>query len=303
MEICLTPYLIELIYDSVLKSFWRKAALRSFVRECAISENFLATWAADESKRQFLDRLFSKLRENEKGRKCIIRMAVFLAEQKTFPDLKGWEDSDKKIRDAHDAITKLRIHLREKKDEAKEIADRQRTLDQFHEHQEQVRRTQIDLKKLNERLTELSKMIGTQQAGYDFQKWFYDLLDYSEMTNRRPYFHGGRQIDGSLTLLDTTYLVELKFTKEPAVPTDIDSILKKIRDKADNTMGIMVSMSGYTDVAKKEASFPRTPLLLMDHRHLYAVLTCVLSLADLVARIRRHASQTCEAYLEPDNFG
>jgi hypothetical protein len=62
--------------------------------------------------------------------------------------------------------------------------------------------------------------------------------------NSRPYTHEGRQIDGSLTHAGTTYLVELKFTAEQAGATDIDSFLKKVNDKADNTMGIMISISG-----------------------------------------------------------
>jgi hypothetical protein len=41
----------------------------------------------------------------------------------------------------------------------------------------------------------LGREIGTQGAGYKFQEWFYDLLDFSEIPNRKPYVHNGRQID------------------------------------------------------------------------------------------------------------
>ena len=66
---------------------------------------------------------------------------------------------------------------------------------------------------------------------------------FSEIPNRKPYVHGGRQIDGSLTLSGTTYLVELKFTAEQAGVGNIDTFFKKVSSKADNTMGIMVSIS------------------------------------------------------------
>src|SRR5271157_5542878 len=107
-------------------------------------------------------------------------------------------------------------------------------------------------------------MSGTQGAGYAFQDWFYDLLDFSEITNRRPYISKGRHIDGSLTVSGTTYLIELKFTTDQAGSTDIDSLYKKVITKADNTLGIMVSISGYSKVAIEEASGDKTPLLLMD---------------------------------------
>lgn len=45
--------------------------------------------------------------------------------------------------------------------------------------------------------------------------------------------NAGRQIDGSLTLDGTTYLVELKFTASQANATDIDSLRSKVDDKAD----------------------------------------------------------------------
>ena len=129
------------------------------------------------------------------------------------------------------------------------------------------------------------------------------MLDFSEVPNRKPYVHKGRQIDGSLTVSGTTYLVELKFTTGPTNVTDIDSFYKKITTKADNTMGVMVSISGYSSVARQEASGERTPMLLLDHNHLYMVLGDVMGLGDLINRVRRHASQTGEAYLAVDDFG
>ncbi|WP_181448081.1 hypothetical protein [Dissulfurirhabdus thermomarina] len=94
----------------------------------------------------------------------------------------------------------------------------------------------------------------------------------------------------------------MKFTTNQADAPDIDTFYKKVTSKADNTMGIMVSISGYSSVARKEASGDRTPLLLADHSHLYLVLSGVMGLADVIERIRRHASQTGEAYLAPTNF-
>ena len=93
-----------------------------------------------------------------------------------------------------------------------------------------------------------------------------------------------------------------KFTTEQASATDIDTFYKKVTTKADNTMGIMVSISGYSSIALQEASGERTPLLLLDHAHIYMVLGGIMSLADVIERVRRHASQTGEAYLGASEF-
>lgn len=230
-------------------------------------------------------------------------MAKYLADQKSFPDLEHWEDSGEKIREAHKTVTYLNNYLKKQDKEEHSIKDRERTRNIVQEHQRKIKRSEADLQKLNDRLDILSTNLGTQKAGYDFQDWFFDLLDFSEIINRRPYTHGGRQIDGSLTVSGTTYLVELKFTANQAGATDIDSFLKKVNDKADNTMGIMVSISGYSSVGAKEASGPKTPILLLDHSHLYLTLRGVMGFAGVVERVRRHASQTGEAYLNCEKFG
>ena len=298
-----TPHFIDLVYDAALKSYWRRNALRGFLRRCSISESFLATWTEDETKRGLLDRLFPELSKNEKGQLAIIRMAECLVEQQSFPDLRGWPDSESKIREAHQSIQQLKKHLQKQQKKDVDLRERVRTNRRFKQHQEEVRRSQLDLEKLNSRLTELVSELGTQTAGYSFQDWFYELMDYSEVAKRPPYMHEGRQMDGSVTLTGTTYLVELKFTRGQATATDIDSFYKKVTDKADNTMGIMVSISGYSGVAVKEASGPRTPLLLLDSKHIYAVLTGLSSFAEIVERVRRHSSQTGVAYIAPEDFG
>jgi hypothetical protein len=64
-----TPHFLELIADAAHKSYWRKRALRAFLRRCGISEGALATWAADESKRDFLDRIFPVSRNTPRDRR------------------------------------------------------------------------------------------------------------------------------------------------------------------------------------------------------------------------------------------
>ncbi|WP_407252519.1 hypothetical protein, partial [Klebsiella michiganensis] len=104
MNIKATPVLISLVYEALLRSFWRKPALKKFLLSSHISENFISTWREDESKRAFLDRLFPKLQSNAKGNNVICLMAINLSEQTSFPDLRGWEDSLQMIQSATSAV-------------------------------------------------------------------------------------------------------------------------------------------------------------------------------------------------------
>lgn len=299
----LPPHFIELVQDALLKSFWTKKGLRSFLRRSYISESFLAQLSPDETKRDWLDRLFPKLEGTEKGRAVIREMAGSLADQTTFPDLGNSEDSGGKIREAQASVTALKAYLAKKGEEReneKDVASRRKS---GEEQRQKTLRSQTDLLKLKDRLDGLCSQLGTQQGGYAFQDWFYDLMDYFDVDNRRPYVAAGRQIDGSVTIDGTTYLVELKFTAGQSDAPDIDSLVKKVTGKADNTMGVMVSMSGFSSVATREASFAKSPLLLLDHSHLYMVLGVIETFPNVIRRVRRHSSQEGQAYLPVNQFG
>lgn len=298
----ITPRLIELTYEAALKSYWRKAALRKFLAASHIAESHLATWPTDESKRDFLDRIFGKLQKTDPGKVVIFEMARALSELSTFPDLRNWEDSTQKIADASNAVAELKAYLRAQNEEIRSERERDEAKTKAREERINIQRSMTDRAKLQARLDALHPSVGTQRGGYDFQEWFYDLLDYCEVQNRKPYVNSGRQIDGSLTHDGTTYLVELKFTGSQADATDVDSLRSKVDDKADNTMGIMVSISGYSSVAVTQASGRKTALLLLDAMHLYLFLSGSLSFSDIVSRVRRHASQTGESYLTAGKF-
>lgn len=303
MAILVTPHLVTLTYEATLKSFWRKETLRKFLRNCHISESHLSTWAAEESKRDFLDRTFSLLQRADKGKALLGEMALALAEQSAFPDLRNWEDSDAKIAAAEQAVAELKALIKQQDEKVRNQREIDAAKERARAEKATIQRERMNLGKLQQRLTDLHPQMGTSPGGYAFQHWFYDLLNFAEIENRRPYVTAGRQIDGSVTLDGTTYLVELKFTDSQAGAPDIDIFRSKIESKADNTMGLFVSMASYSSVAISEASGKKTTMLLLDASHIYMVLTGVMTLAEVIRRLRRHASQTGESHLPVSAFG
>jgi FtsZ-binding cell division protein ZapB len=300
----LSPYFVEITKDACLKSFWRKQSLRRFLEQNHISKTALAHLSG-MAKREFLDWLFPQLlnQKENKGHKLILEMSRNLAAQNSFPDLLDWEDSDVKIRQAVEAVNVLRTEIARLNNQLEDKKQKEQKRRDAEEIRQKTLSSQLTLGKLTDRLNNLASQIGTQQAGYDFQNWFYDLVDYFEISCKRPYIANGRQIDGSVTLDGTTFLVELKFTKNQAGSPDIDIFKGKVESKADNTMGVMISMSGYSSVAISEASGRRTPIILMDYNHLYYILGGTTTLSEVINRLKRHAAQTAEAYLAVSDFG
>jgi predicted GIY-YIG superfamily endonuclease len=300
MKTRFTPHLVDLTFDAALRSFWRKKALSAFLQRSEIAG--LPAWLPDESKRDYLSHVFELLRSSDRGKAKILQLAQFLAEQTAFPDLEGWEDTTEKLDAATRSVAALKSYLHEQKESLASEQQRQNARRKLRESQAKARASQQSIKSLSDKLGELSGDLGTPQAGHDFEEWFYTLMQFSEITARRPYVVDGRQIDGSITIGDTTYLVECKFTAEQSGAPDIDIFRAKVESKADNTMGIFVSISGFSSVAMKAASGKKTPLLLLDHTHIYSVLGGVSSFRDVVERVRRHCSQTGQAYLPASRF-
>jgi len=299
-----SPQFLLLTQDTCLKSFWRRRTLCTFLRQHHISEQLIASFNEHETKRDFLSRLFDKLASarDERAQSVILDIARSLGAQEHFPDLENWEDAALKLKEAKEAVARLRREIEKLDASNRELGDAHRRRADAERRREQTLSAVQTLEKLKSRLDGLAVHLGAQEAGYDFQTWFYDLVDLFEIECRRPYNTDGRQIDGSLTLDGTTYLVELKFTKGPTDAPEVDVFRRKVTSKADNTMGVFVSMTGYTSTAKEAASGERTPLLLMDYQHLYAVLSSVMSLPEIISRIKRHAAQTAVAYLAVDEF-
>lgn len=302
MDEKLTSHFLDLFHDALLKSFWRRNALLNFLRRNGISEAALASWQED-TKRTFLSRLIPKLETHPKGGRIIKGMAESLAEQTKFPDLEGWEDEAQKVQTAKSAVAALRAYMTNAQHDAETQKLREAARMAYGQQIERAIASRQSLESLATILTQLSQRIGSQEAGYQFQDWFYDLVSFFEVIHRRPYVSNGRQIDGSLTIDGTTYLTELKFTRGQASAPDVDTFLAKINDKADNTMGIMVSMSGYSSTAIEQASGRKTPMILMDSSHIYLVLSGSWTLPEVACRLRRHASQTGQAFLPAKDFG
>lgn len=303
MNINATPVLITLVYEALLRSFWRKPALKKFLLSSHISESFISTWREDESKRNFLDRLFPKLQSSAKGKNVICHMAVNLSEQTSFPDLKGWEDSLQMIQSATDAIKDLKNYITKQNEEHQTEKEKQEFRARAEKERTEIKRSETDMMKLKNEFECLHSEIGTQNGGYAFEKWFFKLVDYCEIVCKKPYKTNGRQVDGAITIDGTTYLVELKFQKTQADAIDIDSLKAKVSKMADNTMAVMISVSGYSSVAITESSGSRTPLLLLDYSHLYLFLSGGMRFDEIITRIRRHSSQTGESYLSVNSFG
>src|SRR6266481_3798783 len=104
----LSSVFTELTQDAMLKAFWFKPSLRLFLQQHNITDQALACWHPDQSKRDFVLWLWPRLLKDEKGQNTILSMARSLAEMRHFPDLERKEDTKIRIPEARQAVARLR---------------------------------------------------------------------------------------------------------------------------------------------------------------------------------------------------
>ena len=115
--------------------------------------------------------------------------------------------------------------------------ERQRRAKKRKQHRGTVARSRArsrQLAGLNARFTSLQSLDGVtaQQRGYRLEELFFDLLAFCEFEYQRPFRSStSEQIDGHFRYQKFDYLVEVKWTSEPAKQADLSIFDGKIRGK------------------------------------------------------------------------
>lgn len=85
--------------------------------------------------------------------------------------------------------------------------------------------------------------------GYQFERLLKALLEREGLEPRSSYKKKGEQIDGSFMIGNSTYLVEAKWHATPLSASELYQFKGKVDGKLVGTIGVFISMSGYSDDA------------------------------------------------------
>ncbi|MDP2145012.1 MAG: restriction endonuclease [Gallionella sp.] len=123
--------------------------------------------------------------------------------------------------------------------------------------------------------------ITPQQRGFKLEQLFFQLLHLSDIEHTKPYrTQDGEQIDGHFRYEKFDYLVEIKWTQDPAKQPELSIFDGKIRGKAQSTRGFFVSANGFDDVAIQKYSGDSPRMILMTGEDLALVLSGRIHFAD-----------------------
>lgn len=282
----LSPAAIVALKESLCSVYWYKADLRSFLSNSVSNKALVSSLNWENYKRQIVADLVDTLTGNQdRYLGDLTKLCYEVTSICNFSHLEQLDGGQQKARRAKEAVEQLRQlvepHQDKKKDE-EEFERRQK------EREEKLRSNQA----VRAKLAELNTRFMAIAAGTNPQNRGFDLDPKASFRNV------GEQIDGGFFLEGTDYLFEAKWQQGLIGVEDLDAFSRKVERKLENTLGVFLSMNGFSPDGVAAHSSARPSIILMDGADLMAVLEERIDFVTLLLRKKRHAAHTGNIYLK-----
>ncbi len=294
----LSPAAIIALKEALCSIYWYKSDLRSFLSNCTGNPAFIGSLDWDNYKRQIVADLIDELtQDHEAHLGALTKLCYEVTSITTFAHLEQLDGGAQKARRAKEAVEQLKQLVEPHQDKVKddEAAERRRK-----ERAEKLKKNSAvreKLKELNSQFMSIATGASPQTRGFDLERLMYDLFELFDLDPKASFKNTGEQIDGAFSLENTDYLFEAKWQKELVGVQDLDGFASKVRRKLDNTLGLFLSMNGFSPDGIAAHSTGRPSVILMDGADLMAVLEERIDFVTLLVRKKKHAAQTGNIFL------
>jgi hypothetical protein len=300
----LSPAAVVALKEALCAVYWYKADLRSFLQQCLSNPAILATLNWDNFKRQIVADLVDYLvNSQERHLGDLTRLCHEVCDVTTFRHLEQLDGGAQKAERARNAVDQLK-RLVESHDQVKkehdDLAERQRRSAEKLKANAAVRRKLEDIKN---RYVALVMSASPQGRGFELEKVMYDLFELFDLDPKASFRNTGEQIDGAFALDGTEYLFEAKWQQELVNAAFLDAFASKVRRKLENTLGVFLSINGFSPEGVAAHSAGGAVILLMDGSDLMAIFEERIDFVSLLLRKKRHAAQTGNIYLRFHQIG
>ncbi|MBY0213846.1 MULTISPECIES: restriction endonuclease [Priestia] len=291
---------INAIKEALTNVYWYKKELRSFITYSINDPRILSRLDWSDYKRNIVSSLVDYLAENqERYKDDLLTIMSELIKIDDFSHLQKLEDGKDKAKAAKDSIKALKNLY----NTHSSIVEEQKKIEA---RREKSREKLIRNKAINEKLDELkneyyqllSQASNPQSRGYKLEVFLKELFLLFDLDPKSSFKLTGEQIDGAFSFQNTEFLLEAKWHKEPTSIQHLDAFNGKIGRKLENTLGLFISINGFTPDAVLAHSSGRKSMILMDGMDIMAVLEQRMDLIDLLSIKKRVASQKGNIYLK-----
>lgn len=299
----LSAIAIQALKDAVCKIYWYKNDLQSFLRNCISNSSILSKVNWNNYKRQIASDVVDLLcADQDKYLGDLRKLMHEVCSMSNFQHLEQLEDGKQKSTQAAVAVQALKkmVETHDQKLRERDQAEQRR-----RETIIGLRSKQAIVQKLDEIKDKYFKFVTSkcpQPRGYELERIMYEIFTLFDLDPKASFRNMGEQIDGAFSLDGTDYIFETKWTKQQVGSEPLDSFKGKVNRKLDNTLGLFLSISGFTKNAILLQSNVRSPILLMDGKDLVEVLEGHINFDTLMTLKRRHAAQTGSIFYEASSL-
>jgi hypothetical protein len=289
---------IAALKDALAAVFWYRNDLYRYLKASVPDQRLLAGigWSEQykrDSIEEFIDRLGAS---DDQNREVLLHLMADISAMDDFPALHRTEDRDQKVADAKEAVERLRTYFKPYEAALLEEEQARARIEQKKAEGELKRATSTRLAALKARFYELLAMDNPQRRGFDFEPFLRELFNTFDLDPKASFKPRGEQVDGGFTLDGTHFLLEARWRQDAAERGDLDIFKAKVEGKAENTLGLFISVEGFSPEGVEMHNGRQSPLLLMDGGEVLAVLEERIDLVDLLRLKHRHAAMTGEIY-------
>ncbi len=284
--------ILTALKEAVINVFWKKADVHSLFSRCEVPHELISAQDWNAYKFHIVAPILDMLNSREDGLGPLRRILQETLEYKDGDHLLWLSDGQKRKREAERCLEHLRLLVKDY-DTAKRTEREQREARQRQAQEERVKSA------LNSRLGEIYQRFlayhqnsNRQERGYALEEILYDTFLLFELNPQGPFRRVGEQIDGAFYHDGNHFLLEAKWTSSPSNLSDLRDLDGAVSSSLDNTLGLFVSLNGFTkESLDAYAQGNRPKLICMDGMDLIAVLNCQIDLSDLLKRKRDIAVQ------------
>jgi len=300
----ISPIALHALKEALSVIYWFKGDLKSFLKSSLDDTELLDSVNWSDSKRKIVtdvvDCLISDQDRNLGQLRCLIKHVV---EFNSFRHFGKLEDGQRMAENARNAVMALKEivdkhdqSVEEKKEMRKKRVEAASKLSQSAAVQrglDQIKATYISL---------VLSLADPHQRGRDLESVMYDIFKLFDLDPKASFSIKGEQIDGAFSLDGTEYIFEAKWVKDPCSREQMDAFSCKISRKLENTLGLFLSINGFSRSGVDIHSAGKPQFICMTGSDLMAVIDGRIDLVELLRIKKRHASQTGCILFEVNDF-
>ncbi|MCP5143270.1 MAG: restriction endonuclease [Gammaproteobacteria bacterium] len=284
--------------EALCSVYWYKSELRGFLQLCLSNPAILNNFNWENYKRQIASDVVDYLVANpDRHIGDLTKLCYELCKLTDFSHLKPLDDGPQKVERARNSVNQLRQLVEPHQDVKKEQDEIKRRQELAAKKLKENAAVRQKLEAIRAKYMAMVSSDDPQGRGFELERVMYEVFDLFDLDPKASFRNLGEQIDGAFSLDGTEFLFEAKWHKDLVNKAELAAFTDKVTTKLENTLGVFLSINGFSSDGVAAHQAGGASILLMDGGDIMAVLEERIDFVSLLLRKKRHAAQTGNIYL------